>query len=102
MSLRIKRLSTFFLTATLLAGCGGSEEFSVGNGSGDLSETGNTTTDTDTDSTNTSTVTYLPLSVYERYEAYSKSSAGDGVFQGELSSEFVKTYLINPVDASTL
>jgi len=106
MSFRNKFLTMALLPALFLAGCSGgsSDEFSLGNGDGDLatppSDTGTVTTPGD-GSSSSSTVSYLPLSVHESSDSFSGEGSG-GLFQGELQFPLIPVHMINPINALTL
>lgn len=101
MSLRNNLLSIFILPSLLLIGCGGGGDFDLGNGDGDLGGDNATETEEEGSSTNTSTVSYLPLTVYEKFQSYSGFS-GDGLFQGERQYPYIPVHMISPINASTL
>ena len=95
-----------FLPSLLLVGCGGDGDFNIGNGDGSFgggSTSGgeDTTTDSEDNNTNTSTVSYLPLTVYEKFQSYS-GFPSDGLFQGEAQFPLIPVYIINPINASSL
>lgn len=102
MSLRNNLLSIFILPSLLLIGCGGGGDFDLGNGDGDLGGDNATETEEEGSSTNTSTVSYLPLSIYNKYSAYVPGLDEDNVFTSQRSFPFINGYLINPINASTL
>ncbi len=110
MSFRSKLLSILFIPSLLLVGCGGGDDFKIGNGDNNLggessnndgSSDGGTGGSSGGDSENTSTVSYYPLSVYERYKSFSGYSS-DGVFQGDFQYPLIDVLMINPINASTL
>lgn len=110
MSFRRNLLSMIFLPSLMLVGCGGGDEFSLGNGEGDLSGGGSSNGGTGTgtggstggSSSGTTNVSYLPLSVYVKYSDYVSGVEDNNVFISEASYPLVGGYLINPVNSATL
>jgi hypothetical protein len=98
-----------FLPSLLIVGCGGGGEFNVGGGEGNLgggggdSSAGGDGGSSDGESVNTSTISYLPLSVLEKYQSYSGDGfSGDNLFQPDGQYPLIPIHIINPIDSSSL
>lgn len=114
MSFRNNLLSMIFLPSLLLVGCGGSEEFNVGGGDGNLSGGGSSGNgggsggqigggEPGGGSENTSTVSYLPLAVLEKYKEYGGDNyPQDRLFQPDAQWPLIPIHIINPVSAANL
>lgn len=109
MSLRNKLLCMTLLPGLFLTGCSGgsSDDFSLGNGSGNFgSPPDNSSTDgggSSGETESTTNISFLPLSVYEKSDAFGGEGSA-GLFQGEWQySEFPSpVHIINPIDTRTL